>query len=188
MITTADPLLAGMGGLQRHWGWMVILGILLILLGTFALGSSVYVTLVSMVFLGSLLLIAGAMNLVGAFRTRDSGGFVLYLLSAVLDVVLGILILRNPTAGAAAITLLIAAFLLAGGAFRMGMSLMGAGPNSGWVFLSGLVNILLGLALIFHWPYSGLWFIGLCIGIELIFSGWSWFMSGLAARKLPKLA
>ena len=31
-------------------------------------------------------------------------------------------------------------------------------------------------------PESGLWFIGMCIGIDMLFHGWGWIMLALAAR------
>jgi uncharacterized membrane protein HdeD (DUF308 family) len=33
-----------------------------------------------------------------------------------------------------------------------------------------------------HWPWTGLWFIGFAIAIELIFHGWTWVMVALALR------
>jgi uncharacterized membrane protein HdeD (DUF308 family) len=36
-----------------------------------------------------------------------------------------------------------------------------------------------------QWPVSGLWVIGLFIGIDLIFYGWSLVMLGLLAKRLP---
>ncbi|HCU26066.1 MAG TPA: hdeD [Deltaproteobacteria bacterium] len=174
--------------LKHHWGWFLVLGIALVILGTMAIYASVYVTLLSMVFLGILLLIAAAFHLVGAFRGHEGGGFALNLLAFAVDVILGLLILRDPAASAAVITLLLAAFFLAGGIFRIFFALSDHLPNTVWVILNGLVNLGLGVLLILQWPYSGLWFIGLCIGIDMIFRGWSWVMLGFALRKIPQFA
>jgi len=32
------------------------------------------------------------------------------------------------------------------------------------------------------WPVSGLWVIGLFVGIDMILSGWSWIVLSLGAR------
>jgi uncharacterized membrane protein HdeD (DUF308 family) len=45
------------------------------------------------------------------------------------------------------------------------------------------VSALLGILLWVHWPGSGLWFIGLAIGIELIFRGWAWIMLAVLLRR-----
>jgi uncharacterized membrane protein HdeD (DUF308 family) len=56
-------------------------------------------------------------------------------------------------------------------------------PNWGWVLLSGIVTFMLGVLIKWNWAVSGLWIIGLFIGIDMIFRGWSYVMLFLAARK-----
>jgi len=56
-------------------------------------------------------------------------------------------------------------------------------PNWGWALVGGIVSVLLGILLGMEWPESGLWFIGLCIGIDMIFHGWGWVMLALAYRE-----
>jgi uncharacterized membrane protein HdeD (DUF308 family) len=57
-------------------------------------------------------------------------------------------------------------------------------PSWGWTVVNGLITLLLGMLMWADWPVSGLWVIGLFVGIEMIFSGWSWVMLALAARRL----
>lgn len=45
--------------------------------------------------------------------------------------------------------------------------------------------LLLGIAIWRQWPLSGLWVIGLFIGIDMLLNGWSLAMLGLAAKNLP---
>jgi uncharacterized membrane protein HdeD (DUF308 family) len=47
-------------------------------------------------------------------------------------------------------------------------------PHWRWVALSGAISVALGLMLWNSWPVSGLWFIGLCVGIDLIVEGAGW--------------
>ena len=49
----------GLERLRSRWGWFLALGILLIVLGMIALGSSVMMTLATMVFIGWLMIIGG---------------------------------------------------------------------------------------------------------------------------------
>jgi uncharacterized membrane protein HdeD (DUF308 family) len=39
------------------------------------------------------------------------------------------------------------------------------------------------LLLLLRWPMTGLWFIGLAVGIDLIFRGWAWVMLATMAGK-----
>ncbi|MEO2092323.1 MAG: hypothetical protein ABGY75_22950, partial [Gemmataceae bacterium] len=42
--------------------------------------------------------------------------------------------------------------------------------------------LILGLSIWREWPEASLWVIGLFVGIDLAFSGWSWVMLGLALK------
>lgn len=166
----------------RLWKWFLALGIVLVLLGMIALGASVAVTLASVLFFGILFIISGIFHAVQAFRTRQSKGFFLPLLAGVLDLVVGLLLVTHPAVGALTLTLLLAAFFLVGGLFRTVAALSMRFPNWGWAVLGGMVSLFLGILLWMEWPESGLWFIGMCIGIDMIFHGWGWIMLALAAR------
>ena len=54
----------------------------------------------------------------------------------------------------------------------------------GWLLFSGLLGIAVGLLIWLGWPSSATWALGLLVGIELIFAGWSLMLLGLAARRL----
>jgi uncharacterized membrane protein HdeD (DUF308 family) len=53
------------------------------------------------------------------------------------------------------------------------------------VLLNGVVTLLLGVLIWRQWPLSGLYVIGLFLGINLVVSGASYVSLGLAARRLP---
>ena len=95
------------------------------------------------------------------------------------------MVVANPGATAVALTLLIAVLLILGGIFRILIAMAVRFQNRVWLALHGVVNILLGFAIWHDWPLSGLWVIGLFVGIDMIFNGWALVMLGWAARKLP---
>jgi uncharacterized membrane protein HdeD (DUF308 family) len=53
-----------------------------------------------------------------------------------------------------------------------------------WVLLSGVVTLLLGLVILAHWPVSGLYILGLFLGIDLVLAGASWIGIGLGLGRL----
>jgi uncharacterized membrane protein HdeD (DUF308 family) len=141
----------------------------------------------SVLFFGWLMIAGGVMTCIHAFwKERGWGGFFIDLLTGILYVVVGFMIVANPGATAVALTLLIAMFLIFGGIFRIATSLAVRYPNWGWVLLHGAVNLLLGILIWRQWPVSGLWVIGLFIGIEMLFNGWTLVMLALAAKNLPR--
>lgn len=177
--------LIGVEELRKRWAWFLGLGILLVVLGTIALGSSVMMTLATMTFIGWLMVVGGVLQAVHAFACKAWSGFFIDLLTGILYAVVGFMIVANPGATAVALTLLISMFLIFGGIFRIVVAVAVRFQNWIWLLLHGIVNLLLGIAIWQQWPLSGLWVIGLFIGIDMLFNGWSLVMLGLAAKNLP---
>jgi uncharacterized membrane protein HdeD (DUF308 family) len=172
-----------MEALSRNWGWLLALGILMIILGVFAIGAPVVATIAFQVMLGWLLVIGGIAEAIHAFMAQSWRGFLFELLSAILYVVVGVLLLINPVLGAAALTLLLAVFLVVEGIFKIIMALRVRDHRGwGWLLASGVLSLILGAMIWAQWPASGLWVIGLLVGIQLLFTGWSLVMLALAAR------
>lgn len=178
-----EPL--GMEEVGKRWGWFLGLGILMIVLGCVAIAFSVLTTLATMVFVGWLLIIGGVLQAAHAFTTKNWSGFFIDLLTGILYAVAGFMIVANPGVTALTLTLLIAMFLFFGGIFRIVAALAVRFPNWGWLLLHGIINVLLGVAIWQQWPLSGLWVIGLFVGIDMLFNGWALVMLGLLAKKLP---
>jgi uncharacterized membrane protein HdeD (DUF308 family) len=171
---------------RRNWQWFLLFGILLVILGMVAIGSSAIATLFSVVFLGSLLVIGGVTQLIHAIWTREWSGFFLSIVLGLFYTVAGLLFIMRPETSAISLTLFIGAFCLIGGLFRLITSLAVRFDHWGWVCFNGLVTFLLGVLIISDWPISGLWVIGLFLGVDLILIGWSWILMALAVRSHNK--
>lgn len=179
------PLLFDLSDIRRLWPWALVLGLVLIILGAVALGATWLTTLFSILLAGWLLLLGGIAEFVSALLARRSGGLLPHLLVAILDVVIGLLMVRHPVGFAVAITLLLAALFLVGGVFRAIAALVTQPPNWPWAVLAGAVSALLGVMIWNGWPESADWVIGTFVGVELVLRGWWWVMFALAARHLP---
>jgi uncharacterized membrane protein HdeD (DUF308 family) len=170
--------------IKGHWVWILVIGIILVLVGSLALSTPLVATFATTLAIGSLVLIAGVAQLVGTFWTRDWSGFFLTLLMGVLYVVLGVMMLRAPVKAELALTLLLACVLMVGGLFRIIGSLMYRFPHWGWILAGGVINLVLGILIWQQWPEAALWVIGLFVGIDLIFTGWTWVMLSLAIKNV----
>jgi uncharacterized membrane protein HdeD (DUF308 family) len=169
-------------------GWFIALGVALIILGTIAVATAVITTLISVMIFGWLLLIGGIVQSVHAFWVRPWKGLLLQLLIGVLNLIVGLLIVANPGASALALTLLMAAFFMVGGVFRIITAARSHFPGRGWALFNGIINVVLGVLIWAQWPASAFWVIGLFIGVDLIFTGW-WFVAlATAAGRLPTSA
>jgi uncharacterized membrane protein HdeD (DUF308 family) len=101
-----------------------------------------------------------------------------------LYIVAGFVTFENPLFAAALLTLLLGFALLASGAMRivLAFNLKEEMPWI-WVALSGVITFLLGLIILAHWPVSGLYILGLFLGIDLIIAGVGWIGIGLGLKR-----
>ena len=181
---TATLVIADGDSLRHKWRWFLALGIVLILLGTIALVIMPAATLATVIVLGWLMAFSGLFEAIHAFQVRVWRGVLLHLVAGLLGIVLGLLIVTHPVAGALAWTMLIASFFLVVGTFRLVAAIRMKFPNWGWAAFDGAITLLLGILLWTDWPWSGLWFLGLSIGISLILRGWAHVMLAFALRSL----
>jgi uncharacterized membrane protein HdeD (DUF308 family) len=168
--------------IAQHWGWFLAFGIGLLLLGIAAVGRSMSATLISMVFFGWLLLLAAGIEVAQAVMVGRWAGFFYHLVAAILFGVVGSLMITRPVISAEVLTVLMAMFFLVGGLFQLVASLSIGLPGWGWQAFDGVIAVVLGLLVLGQWPGSGLWVIGLFIGIDLIFYGIAWIALALGLR------
>ena len=168
--------------LRTHRAWLLALGCISIIAGMAAIAYSVIATLVSVIFLGVLMIFAGVLEGGYAIRHHERGHLALYLLEALLAIVIGAVLLRSPVPGAIVLTMLVAIYLVISGVFRVVGSLALRLPHWGWLLVSGIVNLGLGMIVWSGWPVTGLWVLGMFIGVNWVFRGWAQVMLALALR------
>jgi len=168
--------------MSRQWWVFVILGLVSVFVGLVALSSLWLVGLATVIVFGVLLLIAGATEVVHAVMVRSGKGFAVHLLTAALYLLVGLFMLEAPVRAKEFLTLLLGASFFVGGVLRIVSAVVAQFPAWGWVVLHGVVDLILGGLILSEWPSSSDWVIGLFVGIDLIFHGWSWVILGLTAR------
>jgi uncharacterized membrane protein HdeD (DUF308 family) len=187
MTTVSDVFAAGLEQVRKSWGWFLICGILLTILGVICVGKAQTATTFSILALGWVLAISSLVWLISSFYAFSWHGFFLYLLNAIIRGVTGYLLIRHPDAGAQGVTMLLAALFIVGGLFRgIGASVIQF-PRWGWTVLSGLVSFALGISILVSWPAASTYFIGIVIGIDLIFDGAGLLGFAGAIHSLPEV-
>jgi uncharacterized membrane protein HdeD (DUF308 family) len=181
-----SPLRHELEALRGSWIYFLVAGIALVVLGTIAIGSSILATFTAMVFYGVLMLMGGGVQVASAFWARDWSGVFVSLLEGLLFLVIGLFFVRDPGDAAAAMTLVIAAFLMVSGLFRIISAISHQFHHWVYALIGGVLNLVLGMIIYAQWPLSGLWVIGLFIGIEMVFSGWTWIILSLSLRKVGR--
>ena len=110
---------------------------------------------------------------------------ILQTLVGILYLIGGGYFLTHTIMGVSTLTLLLAGIILAEGVMELVayFRLKSVG-GSGWLLVNGVVTLLLGGLIWFHWPSSSVWAIGTLVGVNLLMTGFSRLMLGMAARKL----
>ncbi len=168
----------------QYWGWLLAFGIGVLVLGIAAIVRAVTATVASMLFFGWLLVLASGIEIAQAVMVGHWAGFFQHLLAAVLFGVTGLLIVMRPLISAEVATVFMAMFFLIGGLFQLVGAVAVALPGWGWQAADGVITFVLGLLVLAQWPASGLWVIGLFVGIDLIFYGCAWIALALGLRAM----
>ncbi len=174
--------------LKNEWVWFLALGIGLIAIGVVALSAAFLASMASVAVFGVLLVVAGIAQTVSAFWSPRWRGLLVHMLTGILYLVVGYIVIDHPVETAVALTLLLASFFVVAGVFRIVVALNERFHNWGWCLLSGCISALLGVLILKQWPGSGVWVIGLFLGIEMIFNGLAWIMMADGLRRLARAA
>ena len=170
--------------LRAKWGWFVALGVVMLVAGALAMANLFLATVVSVYYVGALMLAGGVFQIIHAFGVKSWGRFIWWLASGLLYAAAGIVAFMNPILASLVLTLLLAAALVAAGVMRIMVALaQRSEPNWGWILATGVVTALAGLVIAVRWPVNSLFILGIFLGVDLIFQGATLTSVGLALRR-----
>lgn len=176
---------------RQYWCWLFSFGVLLVLGGTVAVvvpAATAATSVVAMIVLGTTLIVCGVATIVAAIWTGKWTGLMPQLLCGVLYLVSGYIISDEPLRSAAMMAAFIAAMFVILGAFRIIVALLVRFPHWGWALLNGFITLMCGVVIFRHFASSAIWVVGLLVGLEMLFHGWTWIMLSMAIKNIPKEA
>jgi uncharacterized membrane protein HdeD (DUF308 family) len=183
--TSLDPEVKE--ALRKGWKPLMVIGVLAILIGSVAILVPAVASVGTTIFIGWVLLILGAVLIAGAFSAHSIGTLVLRLLWAALTVLVGAWLIFEPDHGTLTLTLVLGIYFLFMGLTRTAAAFTLRGqPNAGLLGLSGVTGLLIGILILVEFPSSADWAIGLLVGIDLIFAGWTLTSVALLGKDLAK--
>jgi uncharacterized membrane protein HdeD (DUF308 family) len=185
MTTITEPMDSRMTApaLGHRWGWMLVLGIVQIIVGSIAIAVPVVASFAAVAIFGAVLIVSSIFQLIHAFKVRSWPRSAWSGLGGALYAIAGILVAITPVGGALALAVMIAILLIADGALRAGVA-MAVRPLAGWGWLvaGGIGSIVVGVILLIGWPVTALWITGLLLGMNLVFSGTMHIALALTSR------
>ena len=174
-------------GLRQSWKELMAVGVLAIVVGCVAIVVPAVAAVGTAIFIGCILVIAGMFLTAAAFTAHSLGSLIVRLLWALLTVVVGVWLLAEPHHGAVSLTLLLGIYFLLMGLTRIAVAVAGRGrQGAGLVGLSGVAGLLIGILVLAKFPSSADWAIGLLVGIDLIFAGWTLTSVAIVGRDLAR--
>ncbi|HEY1853594.1 MAG TPA: HdeD family acid-resistance protein [Solirubrobacterales bacterium] len=173
--------------LGRSWKGVMAVGVVLIFVGCVAILVPAVASVGTAIFIGWLLVVLSAFLVAAAFSAHSMGSMAVRLAWALLTFVVGIWLIVEPHNGTLTLTLVLGIYFLLMGLTRITVAFLGRGqPNAGLVGLSGFCGLIIGILVLVKFPSSADWAIGLLVGIDLIFAGWTLTSIALVGRDVVK--
>jgi uncharacterized membrane protein HdeD (DUF308 family) len=168
--------------MQETKKWFLASGIILIILGSAAIALPLAASIAIEILFGWIFVMSGVVTIVHSFRALNSGRCILRLLSGIFSLAIGIMLLTYPMQGVLTLTLLLAILFVFEGVMKVAVSIqLRPTPNWAWMLASGIAALILAGLIFSGYPGNVAWVLGLLVGINLIFSGWTMIM--LSRRK-----
>ncbi len=130
--------------------------------------SSSWLPVVALVILST-----GLLACVDAYILRHSKEFFVNLQIAVLDTVIGIFLLAELNKSIEKIILLVSAYLIIKGIFRIFAAIRVSFLHANAAIVGGMLSVVLGVLLWQEWPFTSMWYICLCLSVDIMTRGWA---------------
>ncbi|MDB2614154.1 HdeD family acid-resistance protein [Chlamydiales bacterium] len=162
------------GSVNKHKGMFLFEGVLFIILGVLALVLPGLFTIAAELLIGWLFLFGGVFQAIRSFKTKEISGFWVSLISSALYIIAGLLLLFYPLKGILTLTFLLAYFFFLEGIAQIVFAVaMHPAKSWGWLLISGILAIAMAFIIWSGWPGSSVWVLGILVGINLLFYGFS---------------
>lgn len=170
--------------MNKSSGWTIALSVLMILAGLVAIVVPPLAGIAATLLIAWLLVFCGVAHLILCWHRRGAGGVLMEFLVGILYLGVGIYIVINPVAGLASLTFVLALYLFVEAILEFILALnLGKVSGSGWLWIDGIVNLVLAVMIWKTWPFSAVWVIGTLVGIGIIFTAFTRLMLSLEARR-----
>jgi uncharacterized membrane protein HdeD (DUF308 family) len=157
--------------ISSHRGWFTGAGILMMISGIALAYYATATTVISMSLLGIFLIVGAFLHIGQGIASRHWSIFLIQTLVAVLSFVTGVIALQQPLAVAGTITLVMAIMFMTTGLVKIVTALVVQMPKWGSWVLNGMATMVIGIMILNQWPSSGLWVIGMFLGIDSLLHG-----------------
>jgi uncharacterized membrane protein HdeD (DUF308 family) len=170
---------------RQSSGWSIVWGVLLVIFGMLAIAAPFLAAIAITAVVAWLIILAGIIHLTLGFQVHGAGSVIWKVLIGLAYICFGGYLIWHPLLRVAALTLVLASLFLIEGILDIILYFkLRSVRGSVWELFNGVITLLLGILIYFHWPSSSLWALGTLVGVSMIVSGLTRVMLSLGARQL----
>jgi uncharacterized membrane protein HdeD (DUF308 family) len=191
-MTTVDPGPldldeSGFAAIGKHWGVVLTLGILSLLVGIIAIAWPGKTVVVVAVLVAIWLIVSGVFQIIRGFSRGLSGGMrALLFISGILSLILGVIAFGSMFQAVEILAIIVGiGFLFRG--FGLLFSAGEDGGSRGWSIFGGIVMIIGGFVVLVY-PYASVATLAWVMGIWLVIGGIFEIIASFKLRSLAKAA
>lgn len=168
---------------------LTVMGVLLVIFGVVAIATPAVAGATVVMVIGAVLALVGIVQIITGLRTDGMVNKITPVVLGVLALLCGGTLLGEPWIGMKYITLFLAIFFGIEG-FSKIVASFSYRPASGWFMLliSGVIAMFLGFLIWKQWPISGMWAVGILVGVNLLSTGISMIFLASTIRQLGNIA
>jgi uncharacterized membrane protein HdeD (DUF308 family) len=166
---------------------MTLFGVIAIILGILAMLAPVLTGISVIILVGVFVLIGGIVRIIWALQAGSLGkGLPMFAIGG-LTLLCGIVLLAHPLFASGVLTIMLALYFVLDGISEIAASVrLRPGSGWGWMLFGGIVSFWLGIIIWRQFPLSGVWAIGILLGIKLFFVGLIMLMGRSPVRSTAK--
>ena len=172
--------------IQENWGKISFLGAFYIVVGLMAVTFAGIATFASIALLGVCLAVVGVAEIYFGVQTRHEGRAWYHYLFGALAIACGAFMFISPVANALVITWAAAIYLMVRSVVQILGSAIERYRYWGWSFVNGIIAALFAGTILYMWPLSSFWMIGLLVGVALMAHGAEFLTLAALGRQLSK--
>ena len=174
-----------MQALAEHWGLVLVMGILSIVLGVLAIMWPGATLLTIAIFFAAWLFVSGIFSIIQSFtRDGDTGGRVLNAIIGVLSVIVGFALLRTPFQALEVLIFVLGVFWVAQGIVTF-IGAFSSKQGRNWRLFTGILGVIAGIIVLVY-PISSAAVLALFGGIWLVILGITQIIAAFQLRSAAK--
>ena len=165
--------------------YLRLMGIALLVFGCIAIASPAVAGTSVVIVIGAVLVVSGLVQVIHGIREDSFSSKLLSLVLGAITLIAGLAVLAHPLLGLAVLTLVLAVYFVVEGIWKIFAS-FSFRPASGWLAVlgGGMIALLLGVLIWRQWPLSGVYAIGILIGVDLVVTGLALLLLASTLRRI----